>query len=210
MSQLFFTKAAALRILQAQGVAACCVESIRVYKGSIQVTYLTKNGRCSTFLSKTAFYSDFIAFRLDGASNCTVVEWAAWKYDWTQNYRYDVTSNSEKTYMVEISDITGNTYCDCADHDRQLKELGNAKVGCKHILATLNQKGFSNLAEYIDAVARRAKADLFGEETDTDRDSIDPVADLVRATRSLALASCSSAQKKSTKYNPDPFGGFSF
>ncbi len=33
MSQLFFTKAAALRILQAQGIAAKQVEAIRVSKG---------------------------------------------------------------------------------------------------------------------------------------------------------------------------------
>ena len=174
MPSLFFTKAAAARILP----YATKIEALRVLKGSIQVTYKTKNGRCSTFLSKKAFYQDFTTFRLEGAKTCTVVEWAAWKYDWTQNYRYDVTSDSKKTYMVEISDITGNTYCDCADHDRQLEELGNAKVGCKHILATLNQKGYGSLAEYIDAVEcrgkedssprtlveKRAYADLFGDQ----------------------------------------------
>lgn len=207
---LFFTKAAAARILP----FATKIETLRVFKGSIQVTYRTTIGRCSTFLSKKAFYQDFIAFRQEGAKTCTVVEWAAWKYDWTQNYRYDVTSDSKKTYMVEISDITGNTYCDCADHDQQVKELGIGKVGCKHILATLNHKGYSSLAEYIDAVARRANADLFGDTPNIEAPKIDPIAELVCAIKSNSL-SCAARkttanQPRKTKVAPDPFGGFSF
>ncbi len=99
MPSLFFSKAAALRILQAQGIAAKQVESVRVFKGSIQITYLTKNGRCSTFLSKKSFYSDFILFRQLGARSCTVQRWGAGSY---QN-RYDVfSSKSEKIYVVEL------------------------------------------------------------------------------------------------------------
>jgi hypothetical protein len=36
MPSLFFTKAAALRILQAQGIAAKQVETLRIFKGSIR------------------------------------------------------------------------------------------------------------------------------------------------------------------------------
>ncbi len=81
MSSLFFTKAAA-RLLP----FATRIEAIRVFKGAIQVTYLTKNGRCSTFLSKTAFYQDFVAFRQEGAKTCTVKRWGAGSYQ----SRYEV------------------------------------------------------------------------------------------------------------------------
>jgi hypothetical protein len=77
MSTLIFTKAAALRILQAQGIPAKQVEAIRVFKGSIQATYRTKNGRCSTFLSKTAFFNDFVSFRYAGAQTVVVKRWPA-------------------------------------------------------------------------------------------------------------------------------------
>jgi hypothetical protein len=40
--------------------------------------------------------------------------------------------------------------------------MGKAKLGCKHVLATLNHLGYGSLAEYMDAMAARAKADLFG------------------------------------------------
>lgn len=100
MPSLFFTKAAALRILQAQGIAAKQVETLRIFKGSIQITYLTLNGRCSTFLSKKAFYSDFITFRQQGAKTSTVKRWGAGSY---QN-RYEVFSGkTEKIYNVELS-----------------------------------------------------------------------------------------------------------
>ncbi len=68
MPLLFFTKAAAARLLP----FATKIEAVRVFKGSIQVTYLTKNGRCSTFLSKTAFFNDFVSFRYAGAQTVVV------------------------------------------------------------------------------------------------------------------------------------------
>jgi hypothetical protein len=68
MPSLIFSRTAALRILP----YATKIEVLRVFKGSIQVTYLTLNGRYSTFLSKKAFYSDFITFRQQGAKTCSV------------------------------------------------------------------------------------------------------------------------------------------
>jgi hypothetical protein len=73
MASLFFTQAAAARLLP----FATKIEAVRVFRGSIQITYLTKNGRCSTFLSKTAFFQDFVTFRQEGAKNCTVRRWGA-------------------------------------------------------------------------------------------------------------------------------------
>lgn len=151
MSQLFFTKAAALRILQAQGIAAKQVETLRIFKGSIQVTYLTKNGRCSTFLSKTAFYNDFITFRIEGAKTCTVQRWGVGSY---QNH-YDVfSSKTEKTYVVKL--LAGLGMCGCRDDEQQSRQLGKAKPGCKHLMAVMSHLGHASLQDYMDDVAAKA------------------------------------------------------
>lgn len=192
MSTLIFTKAAALRILP----FAIKIEAIRVFKGAVQVTYLTKNGRCSTFLSKTAFYSDFITFRQEGAKGCTVRRWGAGSY---QN-RYEVFSGmSEKIYTVELS--AGIAMCSCPDFEEQGKQLGKAKVGCKHVLATLNHIGYGSLAEYVDTMASIARADLFGDEP------MLPVAPVQNQIAMLQAAVAAPATRK-TKPTSDPFGGF--
>jgi predicted nucleic acid-binding Zn finger protein len=152
MSSLFFTKAAAARLLP----FATRIEAVRVFTGAIQVTYLTKNGRCSTFLSKTGFCQDFVAFRQEGAKSCTVRQWGAGSYQ----CRYEVFSGkSEKIYSVELAG--GLAMCSCPDYERQYQELGKAKPGCKHVIATLSRVGYSSIAEYMGAVSNRAKADLY-------------------------------------------------
>lgn len=154
MSSLFFTKAAALRILR----FATSVEAIRTFNGTIQVTYLTKNGRCSTFLSKTAFYQDFIIFRQEGAKTIRVKRWGAGSY--TNHYDCD-SALSDRIYTVKL--VAGLAMCECPDYEKQHQELGKAKIGCKHVLATLNHIGYSSLAEYIQAIRQNAAAsDLFG------------------------------------------------
>jgi hypothetical protein len=196
MSQLFFTKAAALRVLQAQGIVARCVEAIRVYQGSIQVTYRTKNGRCSTFLSKTAFYQDFIAFRQEGAKTCTVRRWGAGSY--TNHYECH-SSQSEKIYTVKL--IAGMAWCECPDYQEQHRQLGSAKIGCKHIISTLNHVGYGSLADYIDTMAARARADLFGDEPASSSES--------RPSEIATLEQAAiTPHRRKTKPAPDPFGGF--
>jgi hypothetical protein len=153
MSSLFFTKAAAIRLLP----FATRIEAVRVFRGSIQITYLTQNGRCSTFVSKSAFYQDFIAFRQEGAKTCTVKRWGAGSY--TNHYEC-FSSKSERIYTVKL--LGGLAMCGCEDYQRQHQELGKAKPGCKHVIATLNHVGYGSIAEYMDAVSNRAKADLFG------------------------------------------------
>lgn len=190
--QLFFTKAAALRILP----FATKIEAIRVFKGAVQITYLTKNGRCSTFLSKTAFYSDFITFRQEGAKGCTVKRWGAGSYQ----CRYDVFSaKGENIYVVELS--AGIAMCDCPDFEEQRKSLGKVKVGCKHVLATLSHVGYGSLAEYMDAMVARAREDLFGDEP------MQPVAPTQNAIAAISAHVAAPTPRK-TKPVCDPFGGF--
>jgi hypothetical protein len=153
MPQLFFTKTAAARLLP----FATRIEVVRVFRGSIQVTYLTKNGRCSTFLSKQSFFQDFTAFRQEGARTCTVKRWGAGSY--TNHYEC-FSSESERIYTVKL--VGGLAMCSCPDYEKQYQELGKAKTGCKHVIATLNHVGYGSIAEYMDAVSNRAKADLFG------------------------------------------------
>lgn len=147
MPSLIFSNAAALRILP----YATKIEALRVFKGTIQVTYLTKKGRCSTFLSKKAFYNDFITFRIEGAKACTVQRWGAGSY---QNH-YDVfSSKSEKTYVVKL--LAGLGMCGCRDDNEQSRQLGKAKPGCKHIMAVMSHLGHASLQDYMDDVAAKA------------------------------------------------------
>lgn len=149
MSSLIFTKAAALRII----TGAIKIEAIRVFKGSIQITYLTKNGRCSTFLSKTAFFKDFVAFRYEGAKEVSVKRWSPATYQ----CRYDCKSpGGENTRTVDLSG--GMASCSCPDYEQQYRHLGKAKPGCKHVIATLKHVGYGSLAEYMDAKEREKQA----------------------------------------------------
>ena len=193
MSSLFFTKAAAARLLP----FATKIETLRVFKGAVQATYRTHYGRCSTFLSKAAFFQDFITFRASGAKTCTVKPWGAGSYQ----CRYDVFSGmSEKIYVVELS--AGIAMCSCPDYEEQRKQLGKAKIGCKHVLATLNHIGYGSLAEYIDTMAARAKADLFGDEPQ-------PVAPTQNEIAAIGAALATPTPRK-TKPAPDSFGGLGF
>ena len=140
MSTLIFSKVATLRILP----FATKIEAVRVFKGSIQVSYLTKNGRCSTFLSKIAFYQDFIAFRRQGAETVRVKRWLAGSY---QNHYECHSGMSENIRTVRL--VAGMVDCSCPDWEKQRQELGKAAVGCKHILATIGTLGHSSLTDYL-------------------------------------------------------------
>lgn len=170
-NNLIFSKAAALRILP----FALKIEAIRVFKGSIQVTYLTKDGRCSTFLSKKAFYNDFLTFRQRGARGCTVIPFGAGCY----SGHYEVRSlKGENIYTVKR--IARIPRCSCPDYHQQERELGKASVGCKHVIAVVNYLGYNSLTQYIEAVSQKAKADLFGGGWDEQpQHLIEPHADFI-------------------------------
>lgn len=130
---LFFTKASALRILP----FATKIEALRVLSGSIQVTYRTKNGRCSTFISKQAFYDNFTAFRKESAKSCTVKPYECVSI----KNRYDVFSTgTEKTYAVEL--WAGRARCSCPDYDERSQASGQclarmqAYLGCNEPFRT--------------------------------------------------------------------------
>jgi hypothetical protein len=140
MSTLIFTKAAAARLLP----FATTIEAVRVFKGAIQVTYLTQNGRCSTFLSKTAFFNDFVSFRYAGAQTVTVKRWPSGSY---QNHYECLSGNGENIRTVRL--VAGTVNCSCPDWERQREELGKTTVGCKHILAVIGTLGHSSLTDYL-------------------------------------------------------------
>jgi hypothetical protein len=153
MPTIFFSKAAALRILP----FATSIEYLKVCKGAILVVYRTKQGRCATFVSKKSFYSDFIAFRQEGAKSVRVKRWGAGSY--TNHYEC-FSSKSERIYTVKL--LGGLAMCECPDYEKQHQELGKAKTGCKHVIAVAHHLGHGSLQEYMDAVSSQAKADLFG------------------------------------------------
>jgi hypothetical protein len=192
MSSLFFSKAAASRLLP----FATKIERIAIVNGAVNVVYIANGKRCSTFLSKKAFYTDFLIFRQEGAKTVKVKRWGTGSY---VNHYECFSSKSERIYTVKL--VAGLAMCSCPDYERQYQELGKAKTGCKHVIATLNHVGYGSIAEYMDAVSNRAKADLFGGGWDESirQPSIPTVpTQLVVAQR----------VPHKTKPAPDPFGGF--
>jgi hypothetical protein len=160
-SNLIFSKAAALRILH----FATKIEAIRVFKGAIQVTYWTRNGRCSTFLSKSAFFRDFVAFRYEGAKSVTVRQWRAGSY---QNHYECHSENSARIRTVKL--LAGTVMCDCEDYFKQEEELGRAAIGCKHLIAVLHQLGYASLEKYLEA--KEVETAKILVEADAARESI--------------------------------------
>lgn len=140
--QLFFSKAAAQRILS----FATKIEGLKTFKNSIQITYRTEHGRCSTFLGKQAFYADFISFRQEGAKGCVVTPPMAGCYQTD----YEVRSNrGEDIYTVRV--MGPHAWCRCPDYKKQDQELGKAMPGCKHVLATLAYLGHGSLGDFVSA-----------------------------------------------------------
>lgn len=200
-NNLIFSKAAAIRILK----IATKIEALRVFRGSIQVTYITKNGRCSTFLSKKAFFQDFLFFRQEGAKNVTVRRWRPGTYQ----CRYDcISPNGENTRVVDLSG--GIASCSCPDHQQQYDVLGKARPGCKHILAVMAHLGYSSLAQYLDTMAQKARADLFGGGWDEhNQHLVEPHGDFIDDINQL-MPQLAVAKSETKKKQRDPFGGFNF
>lgn len=154
MSQLFFTKTAAQRLLP----FASKIERIAIVNGAVNVVYIVRNRRCSTFLSKRSFYNDFLAFREAGARTVVVRPWSRATY----GGHYDCFSgNSENIRVVRL--IAGTVNCSCPDWERQRAELGQLATGCKHVLATLSHIGHNSIAEYMEAKKREAEAKFLAE-----------------------------------------------
>lgn len=133
---MLYTKAAALRILK----IATKVESVKVLKNCVQVTYKTAHGRCSTFLSKTVFKQNFVSDRKAAATAliCSEVMQGCWKVGNPQNGNvYDV--------WLSVRSVD----CGCEDYRQQIDTIG--KGICKHGYRVLTELGIDSLAEYIQS-----------------------------------------------------------
>lgn len=160
LPSLVFSKSACLRILP----FATKIECIRIYRNTIQVTYWTKNGRCSTFLSKAAFFENFVSSRYESAKSVTVKRWSPATY---QN-RFDCRSpGGENVRVVDLS--YGIPACSCPDFEQQCQVLKEARIGCKHIIATLRHIGFGSLHEYLSAKQREREKILAAREEEARR-----------------------------------------
>ncbi|QSJ14171.1 hypothetical protein JYQ62_19740 [Nostoc sp. UHCC 0702] len=110
-----YTKAAALRLLP----FATKIEAIREFKNCIQVTYRANGGRCSTFLSKTAFLADHTSLRKQGSVEVEVTEVHGGEY---------VVKSKSNYYTVRPGQLDPRDRCECGDcHWRGAK--------CKHQIA---------------------------------------------------------------------------
>lgn len=125
-----------------------------------------------------------------------------------QNHYECHSGKSEKIYTVKL--IAGLALCSCPDYEEQERQLGSAKVGCKHVIATLNSLGYGSLNEYIDVVSRKAKADLFGDWDEPTERRVEPYGDFIDNTNQSARKLPVVATVDCQKVQPDPFGGFDF
>jgi hypothetical protein len=115
MSHLY-TKASAQRLLP----FAKKIEAIREFKNCIQVTYWCNGGRCSTFLSKTAFLKDYDSSRQARSHSVEVVKVHEDKY---------VVRSKGNHYTVCLSELLpASERCECPD----CYYRGNK---CKHQIA---------------------------------------------------------------------------
>jgi hypothetical protein len=110
-----YTKAASARIIDFASV----IEAVRELRNCIQVTYLIKGKRCSTFVSKKKFELDFYSFRQQGAQQIEVVEQC------DENF---IVKSGENYYTVRPNHSDPHQRCECGDcHYRGSK--------CKHQIA---------------------------------------------------------------------------
>jgi hypothetical protein len=112
-----YTKAAAKRLLP----FATKIEVIRELPNCIQITYRANGGRCSTFLSKLAFLTNFTDLRIQNATQVEVREIH-------QNQYVVYSQKSNSYYTVRPKQTDQYQRCECADcHYRGAK--------CKHQIA---------------------------------------------------------------------------
>jgi hypothetical protein len=136
---MLYTKSAALRILSQLAIK---IESVQLIRNTVQVTYRTQHGRCSTFLSKRVFKRDFVEFRKANAQSITITRTAE------HSTIYTAWNVGQKTvYQVTLS--PQSIQCECEDYRQQVEAF---KIGCcKHGYALLNTIGYSNLNEYLNS-----------------------------------------------------------
>lgn len=115
------------------------VEAVRFFNNSVQVTYQTKHGRCSTFLSKKLFKTRFVEVRKVASKQCVSVV----------NPRGWTVFNRETHTMYQVSEFTNGFTCGCDDYRAQKATFG--KGCCKHIYHVLGTLGKTSLNEYLAA-----------------------------------------------------------
>jgi hypothetical protein len=127
---MLYTKAAALRLLSG---LATVVHAVRQLKNCIQVTYQTRRGKCSTFLSRKAFKQAFVDARKASGRSLPSSQINATHYQ-----------VGEHTVVLSRDRLD----CDCHDYMRQRQVFGRGC--CKHgyhvLQAWLSQ---GSLAEYL-------------------------------------------------------------
>lgn len=133
---MLFTKEAAKRIL---GHSVKRVERVELMKnGAVLVVYLTAKGRCSTFVSRKKFMTDFVEVRREDARS--------------------LLSHAIGEGMYAVSSLRGGAYtvvttstavrCSCKDYERQIHEFGRGC--CKHGYHVLkNWFGLDSLKDYL-------------------------------------------------------------
>lgn len=141
-TNLLYSMASAARILaKSIGIIFKTVQSIKILKNCIQVTYSTIFGRCSTFLSFKTFKSHFVEKRKEEAETFTVERCSG------EKAKFKVFNKKKGTsYVCEC--WTDHVDCTCEDYYNQQQFLG--KACCKHNYAVLKFLGFNSLSDYIE------------------------------------------------------------
>lgn len=138
-----YTKAAALRLLP----FAIQIEVIREYRNCIQITYKVKGGRrCSTFLSKKKFVSDFSTSRINSAAAVEVVE--------VHSGNKFVVKSGDKFYVVRPSHEDPYWRCECPD-------CYYRAAFCKHQIVVRDFNAKSLVEEVLPSTRDAYKVEIF-------------------------------------------------
>jgi len=124
---MLYTKTAAARILNLQGLSVKVISLTAV--GSVfSVVYTIKGrGKCCTFISRRQFKAEFARFRMQSSESVVLRQ----DLDST-----DYIALGREEYRVSPHEINGYV-CECPDFFQQV-EAGLPRQCCKHIYAVLS------------------------------------------------------------------------
>ena len=117
-NNIFYTKAAAARI---SNTSSRLIITFEIWA---DVCFVRVKGQKPTFISKKAFQSDFVEFRIKQSEKLV-----ATKID-EQNY---LVSNPDKSTSYTVFFDNNELSCNCFDYQNQSMIIGREKAACKHI-----------------------------------------------------------------------------
>jgi hypothetical protein len=138
MSNLFFSKSSVSRVAN---VATNQIARFEVWDSVVFVVFVKGQKLRPRFLSKKAFYADFVTSRQLAARQIKITKQLFSETKYTAR-----NTVSDRTYELVLEN--DRAICECRDYRDQIEFVGRGV--CKHGYALLNFLGCKTMAEYIE------------------------------------------------------------